>query len=189
MSGDSPVEVLGVPLLPNTCSHTRTQIQSHTHTFAHVHTLTRAAHSHACTHIHTLAHSCSLTLSLTLAFTHNHTLTVTHIHIQSHALTHSHTHTPPFPAHGGLCHRDRARRWGWLAAPIVCGRTKRLSPRGGHLLLCRVDPKPRPVTGRPAGAGHLGKPPCRSLPCIVQVHPWSPCPGNLCRCPADMGQA
>lgn len=175
MSGDSPVEVLGVPLLPNTCSHTRTQIQSHTHTFTHV------LHTH--TLAHTFIHLRIRVRSHSVSHSQSHTIT------RSHSHTHSHTHTPPFPAHGGLCHRDRARRWGWLAAPIVCGRTKRLSPRGGHLLLCRVDPKPRPVTGRPAGAGHLGKPPCRSLPCIVQVHPWSPCPGNLCRCPADMGQA
>lgn len=176
VSGDSPVEVLGVPLLPNTRSHTRTQIQSHTHTFTHMHT-----HSYTCAFVfaHTQSHTRSHTQSHAHSHTHSHSITC------SHTLTHSHTHTPPFPAHGGLCHRDRARRWGWLAAPIVCGGTKRLSPT----LLCRMDPKPRPVTGRPAGAGHLGKPPCRSLPCIVQVHPWSPCPGNLCRCPADMGQA
>lgn len=162
---------------------------AHTHAHRYSHTLT---HSHTCTHshvlhTHTLAHTfIHLRIrvrSHSVSHSQSHTIT------RSHSHTHSHTHTPPFPAHGGLCHRDRARRWGWLAAPIVCGRTKRLSPRGGHLLLCRVDPKPRPVTGRPAGAGHLGKPPCRSLPCIVQVHPWSPCPGNLCRCPADMGQA
>lgn len=174
-------------------THAHTRAHRYSHTLTHSHTCT---HSHVL-HTHTLAHtfihlhirvrSQSHTRIHTQAHAHSHTHS--HSITCSHTLTHSHTHTPPFPAHGGLCHRDRARRWGWLAAPIVCGGTKRLSRRGGHLLLCRVDPKPRPVTGRPAGAGHLGKPPCRSLPCIVQVHPWSPCPGNLCRCPADMGQA
>lgn len=164
-------------------THAHTRAHRYSHTLTHSHTCTHSHVLHTHTLAHTFIHLHIRVRSHSVSHSHSHTITRS----QSH--THSHTHTPPFPAHGGLCHRDRARRWGWLAAPIVCGRTKRLSPRGGHLLLCRVDPKPRPVTGRPAGAGHLGKPPCRSLPCIVQVHPWSPCPGNLCRCPADMGQA
>lgn len=144
VSGDSPVEVLGVPLLPNTCSHTRTQIQSHTHTFTHVHTLTRAAHSHACTHIHTLAHSCSLTLSLTLAFTHNHTLTVTH------TLTHAH---PAFPCAWRPLSQGPRSSMGVACSPHCLWQDKKVKSQGWPLAALPRGPQAPACDGTSSRSG------------------------------------